>query len=325
MTGSVVERGRVRVAVLDDYQDAAPRSADWSLLDGRAEISFFSDHLDAHDDIVARLEPFDVIVAMRERTPFPRSLLAALPALRLLITTGPANASFDLVAAKEHGVTICGTGGLLHPTSELAWGLILAVARHIPAEDRAVRQGQWQRTLGAELGHRTLGLLGLGGLGQKMARVAHAFDMRVVAWSQNLTAERAEQVGVTRVDKDELFSGSDVVSVHLQLSDRTRGLVGAREFALMRPTAIFVNTSRGPIVDEAALVDALRDDRIAGAGLDVFDQEPLPADHPLVGLPNTVLTPHLGFVSAETYGIFYTHAVEDILGWLDGNPVRVIA
>lgn len=313
-----------RVAVLDDYQGVALEYADWGPLDGRVSVEVFDRTIDDADELVRTLRPFDVVVGMRERTPFPASLLDQLPNLRLLVTTGPANASFDVAAAAARGVVVSGTGGLLHPTSELTWGLILALTRHIPEEDRAIRAGGWQSTIGPELAGRTLGVLGLGRLGQRVARVAHAFDMSVVAWSQNLTEETAAAHGATLVGRDELFTTSDVVTVHLVLSERTRGLVGARELGMMRPTAYLVNTSRGPIVDEDALVDALRRGGIAGAGLDVFDREPLPADHPLRTLANTVLTPHIGYVATDIYRIFFRDVVEDIVAWLDGSPVRVV-
>lgn len=315
----------VRVAVLDDYQHVAIESADWSPLDQRASVQVFDRHIGDAEGLIRALHPFGVIVAMRERTPFPATLLRELPNLRLLITTGPANASFDMPAATEQGVIVSGTGGLLHPTSELAWGLILAVTRNIPREDRAIREGGWQQTVGPELAGRTLGVLGLGRLGQRVARVAHAFDMNVVAWSQNLTKETAKEHGATLVEKDELFATSDVVTIHLVLSERTQGLVSARELDLMSRTAYIVNTSRGPIVDEGALIEALRNGTIAGAGLDVFDREPLPVDHPLRSLPNTVLTPHIGYVAKDIYEIFFRDVVEDILAWLDGSPIRVIA
>jgi phosphoglycerate dehydrogenase-like enzyme len=311
---------------LDDYQDVALSSADWSGLDGRAEVEVFRDYLGSDPSkVIAALEPFDVVVCMRERTPFPAEVLSALPALQLLVTTGMANAAIDVAAANARGVTVCGTGGLLSPTSELAWGLIHSLTRKIPQEDRALREGRWQTTMGVELAGRTLGLLGLGGLGQRMARVARAFDMPIVAWSQNLTADVAAEHGATLVSKDELFARSDILSVHLKLSERTEGLVGARELALMKATAYLINTSRGPIVDTDALVAALHTGAIAGAGLDVFDVEPLPADHPLRSAPNTVLTPHIGYVGVDTYAIFFGQVVEDIVQWLEGAPVRVLS
>ncbi len=314
-----------RIAVLDDYQSVAATYADWSQVPKPIEVVEFSDHLDDADALAARLEPFDVVVAMRERTPFPRALLSRLPNLKLLVTTGAKNASIDIAAARERGVTVCGTGA--HPSGpvELTWALILAAARHLPAEDATVRAGGWQQTVGTDLAGATLGVVGLGRLGEKVARIGAAFGMDVVAWSQNLTAERAAEVGVRRVTKDELLTGADVVTIHLQLSDRTRGLIGAEELAQMKPTAILINTSRGPIVDEPALLDALRNDRLAGAGLDVFDTEPLPADHPLRSEPRAVLTPHLGYVTEATYEVFYRGAVEDVAAFLAGKPIRVIS
>jgi phosphoglycerate dehydrogenase-like enzyme len=315
----------VRVAVLDDYQGVARETADWSVLPPGTEVQVFRDHLVDEAAVAARLEGFDVVVAMRERTPFRRSLLTRLPALRLLVTTGMRNASIDVAAANEAGVVVCGTGGGGGSTAELTWGLILALLRQIPREDAATRAGSWQTTLGVDLEGKTLGVLGLGRLGTRVATVGRAFRMEVIAWSQNLTAERAAAAGATLVPKDELLRRADVVSIHLVLSDRTRGLLGARELALMRPTAYLVNTSRGPIVDEAALVEALRAGRIAGAGLDVFDQEPLPPGHPLLTAPRTVLTPHLGYVTRETYRVFFGDAVEDIGAFLAGTPLRVLS
>jgi phosphoglycerate dehydrogenase-like enzyme len=312
----------MRVAVLDDYQGVALACADWERLD--AEVEVFSDHLDSDDEVVERLRPFAAAVAMRERTPFPRARLERLENLRLLVTTGMRNASIDLEAARECGVTVCGTGALGPPTAELAWGLILALSRHICAEDARMRAGGWQHTIGPELTGHTLGLLGLGRLGTRMARIAQAFEMETIAWSQNLTAERAAEAGVAAVSKEELFRRADIVSVHLVLSERSRGLVGAAELGLMKPTAFLVNTSRGPIVDEAALLAALQEGRIAGAGLDVYDTEPLPVRHPLRSAPNTVLTPHIGYVTTGTYDVFYREAVEDIAAWLAGAPLRVL-
>ncbi|REF35988.1 D-2-hydroxyacid dehydrogenase family protein [Thermasporomyces composti] len=312
-----------RVAVLDDYQAVAESYADWGGLPD-TEVRFFHDHLDDEDALVDRLVGFDVLVLMRERTPLRRSLLARLPKLRLAVTTGMRNASIDLEAAREYGVVVCGTQGSAAATTELAWALILSLVRHIPAEDAAIRAGGWQHTVGTDLAGATLGLLGLGRLGRAMVPVARAFGMDVIAWSQNLTDQAAAEAGATRVDKDELFARSDVLSIHLVLSDRTRGLVGARELALMKPTAYLVNTSRGPIVDEQALLTALREGRIAGAGLDVFDREPLPTDHPLRQAPRTVLTPHIGFVTHRTYAQWYVGAVEAIAAFLAGRPINVL-
>jgi phosphoglycerate dehydrogenase-like enzyme len=313
-----------RVAILDDYQDVARRLADWPSLP--AEVVVFRDHLSDEAKVAARLADFDVVVAMRERTPFSRSLFERLPRLRLLVTTGMRNASIDLRAASDRGVVVSGTAGLPSPTAELTWALILALLRHVPREDRATREGRWQETLGTTLKGRTLGVLGLGQLGSRVARVGKAFEMDVIAWSQNLTAERAAAVGATLVgSRDELLARADIVTIHLVLSERTRGLVGARELGLMRPTAYLINTSRGPIVDEGALVATLRAGRIAGAGLDVYEEEPLPPDHPLRRLPNTVITPHLGYVTEETYQIFYSQALEDVRAFLAGAPVRVLS
>src|SRR5713226_372381 len=313
-----------RVALLDDYQNVAMRMADWKSLPADTEVMAFPDHIAEQDKLVARLADFDIVMALRERTPFPRSLLERLPKLKLLITAGMRNASIDMKAAADRGVVICGTAGLPYPTAELAWGLILSLMRHIPAEDRATREGKWQTSLGLGLNGKTFGALGLGTLGSRAARVGKAFEMEVLAWSQNLTAERAKEVGATLVTRDELLARSDIVSIHLVLGDRTRGLIGARELGLMKRSAYLINTSRGPIVDEAALIRALGDGTIAGAGLDVFDEEPLPLDHPFRRLPNIAITPHLGYVTAETYRTFYGHALEDIKAYLDGSPVRVI-
>jgi phosphoglycerate dehydrogenase-like enzyme len=315
----------LRVAVLDDYQDVAMRFGPWERLGAAAEVTAFRDHLDDEDALVARLAPFDAIVAMRERTPFPRGLLERLPSLRLLVTTGMRNAAIDLDAARDLGVLVSGTLGAAGPsTTELTWGLILALTRRICEEDASIRAGGWQHTIGPELSGRTLGLLGLGRQGAAVAAIGRAFGMETIAWSQNLTEERAAEAGATRVDKQELLGRADVVSIHLVLSDRTRGLVGAAELAAMRPTAYLVNTSRGPIVDDAALLAALRDGTIAGAALDVFDAEPLPPDHPLRSAPNTVLTPHIGYVSTGAYATFYADAVEDVAGFLARAPVRVL-
>jgi len=313
-----------RVAILDDYQNVAMGLADWKSLPAGAEVVAFRDHLHELDAVAKRLADFDVVVAMRERTAFPRALLEKLPKLRLLVTTGMRNASIDVKAAVEGGITVCGTSGLPYPTAELTWALVLALFRRIAVEDRTTREGKWQTTLGLGLNGKTLGVIGLGTLGSRVARYGKAFEMEVLAWSQNLTAERAAEVGATLVGKDELLRRSDVVSIHLVLSDRSRGLVGARELGLMKRTAYLVNTSRGPIVDEAALIRALQDGTIAGAGLDVFEPEPLPLDHPFRKLPNTVITPHLGYVTEETYRVFFGHALEDVQAFLRGAPVRVL-
>jgi phosphoglycerate dehydrogenase-like enzyme len=315
-------RVKPNVAVLDDYQQVARTFGDWDRLSARADVSVFSDHLADEDALVERLLPFAAIVLMRERTPFPRSLLARLPNLKLLATSGMWNAAIDLVACEEHGVTVCGTQVGGGGTAQLTWALILALAQQITTVDRDIREGRWQTGLGEELAGKTLGLLGLGRIGANVARAAQAFDMHVLAWSANLTDERAAAAGAERVERDELLRRSDVVSVHLVLSARTRGLLGRRELALLKPTAFLVNTSRGPIVDEAALIEVLEERRIAGAGLDVFDAEPLPLDHPLRRLPNTVLTPHIGYVSRESYAVVYPQLLEDVEAWLDGAPIR---
>ncbi|PVZ13073.1 D-2-hydroxyacid dehydrogenase family protein [Actinomycetospora cinnamomea] len=312
-----------RIAVLDDYQQVASTHADWDSLAAQ-EVTFFASHLGGADGVVAALEPYDVVVAMRERTAFPREVLERLPHLRLLVTTGPANVAIDVAAARERGVTVSGTGGVSPstPTVELTWALILAVARHVPAEDRAVREGGWQHTVGHDLAGRRLGVIGLGGLGKPVATVGLAFGMDVVAWSQHLDPDDARAAGVTPVGKDELLATSDVVTLHVKLSARTTGLVGRDDLSRMKPTALLVNTSRGPIVDEDALVEALHAGTIGGAGLDVFGTEPLPVDSPLRTLPNTVLTPHLGYVTEGSYDVFYRDAVEDIAAWADGAPIR---
>jgi len=313
-----------RVAVLDDYQDLARDYGSWERLDGRVELQTFTDHLADDDALVARLEPFEVIVAMRERTPFPKARLERLPKLRLLITTGMANAAIDLSAAKQLGVVVSGTTGGSDATAELTWGLVLALTRHICDEDRNVRDGRWQRTIGPELAGRTLALVGLGRLGSKVAAYGAAFSMEVIAWSENLDATQARSLGVEPVGKDELLARADILSIHTRLSERTRGLIGLNELELMKPSAYLVNTSRGPIVDETALLDALRAGRIAGAALDVFEREPLPVDHPLQSAPNTVLTPHIGYVGQRAYEGFYRGIVENLESWLAGDPIRVL-
>ena len=314
----------MRVAILDDYQDVAMKMADWAALPQGWEPVVFRDHLADEDALVERLQGFDAVVGMRERTAFPARVLGRLPDLRLLITTGARNASFDVNAATELGIVVCGTGGAGEGPTELTWGLIIGLLRKIPQEDRLTREGHWQTSIGVGLKDKTLGLIGLGHIGGLMARVGNAFQMNVIAWSQNLTAGRAAECQASLVDKDTLFKESDIASVHLRLSDRTRGLVGAREIGLMKPTACLVNISRGPIVDEAALVDALERRAISGAALDTFDVEPLPKDHPLLKLDNTILAPHLGYVTEEGYRAFYGGAIEDLRAYAAGEPVRVI-
>jgi len=314
----------LNIAILDDYQGIAQQIVDWSQLPKGTELKVFRDHLADEDRLVERLQDFQVIMGMRERTPFPRSLLARLPNLQLLITTGRRNASFDIEAATEMGIVTCGTPGTGEGPTELTWGLIISMLRQIPQEDSESRRGKWGTTIGIGLKGKTLGMVGLGHIGSLVARVGAAFDMNIIAWSQNMTAERATECGATLVDKDTLFRESDVVSIHLQLSDRTRGLVGAHEIRLMQSTSYLVNISRGPIVDEAALVQALRQRSIAGAGLDTFDVEPLPLDHPFLKLNNTVITPHLGYVTQESYEAFYNGVIENINAFVGGEPIRVI-
>ena len=314
----------MKIAVLDDYQSAAEGLADWSLLPAGADVTFFSDHLTSEDALAERLADFDVVMGMRERTPFQRTLLERLPKLRLLVTTGRRNASFDIEAATDLGIAVCGTDGAGEGPTELVWGLILGIVRQIPLEDRLSREGKWGTTVGVGLKGKTLGCLGLGHIGSGVARVAAAFDMNIIGWSQNLTAERAQECGATLVDKDTLFRESDIVSIHLVLSDRTRGLVGAHELSLMKPTSYLVNISRGPIVDEAALVDVLQRRAIAGAALDVFAVEPLPADNPLLKLDNTLILPHLGYVTDDSYRAMYSGVIEDIRAFSSGEPVRMI-
>lgn len=315
----------MRVAVLDDYQHVATTMADWTQLPKDVTVTCFTDHEPKPDALAERLKGYEIVCIMRERTPFTRAVFEKLPDLKLLITTGMRNASVDMQAAKDHGVTVCGTSGSTHPTPELAFALMLCLARNIPNENAAMRQGHWQLQVGLGLKGRTLGLLGLGNLGSRVAKYAQAFEMDIIAWSQNLTAEAAAEKGVRRVEKDELFQQSDFISVHLVLSDRSRGIVGARELELMKRTAYIINTSRGPIIDEDALADALRSGSIAGAGIDTYSVEPVPKTNPLLDLPNTVLTPHLGYVTADTYEIFYGQTVENIVAWLKGEPIRVIS
>ena len=313
-----------RIAVLDDYQRAAQDAADWSLLGDDVVVTFFHDHVDEHRQLVNRLTPFDIVVAMRERTAFPGEVLRELPDLGLLVATGMHHSLIDFAAATQLGITVCGTQSWRGATAtvELTWGLIFALARGIATEDSAIRSGGWQVGLGTLLEGKTLGIVGLGNLGSLLPPVATALGMRTVAWSTNLTHERAADVGVERLDHDEFFASSDFVSVHLKLSPRSHGYVGRTEFDLMKPTAFLINTSRGPVVDEAALLDALRSRRIAGAALDVYDREPLPVDHPLRSVPNALLTPHIGYATVETYRDYYGQAVEDIIAFRRGNPLR---
>ncbi|MEV6837142.1 D-2-hydroxyacid dehydrogenase family protein [Streptomyces sp. NPDC051133] len=315
-----------RCAVLDDFQDVATTFGDWSALGDRVEVVTFTEHFAGEDALVAALADFDCVVTLRERVPFPASLLDRLPRLKLLIASGMRNSSIDYAAARANGVTVCGTQSSSTPPVELTWALLLGLARGVVQENNALREGgPWQSTVGADLYGRTLGLLGLGKIGALVARVGLAFGMEVTAWSQNLTKERADEVGVSLApSKEELLASSDFVSVHLKLSDRTRGLLGAAELALLQPTAYLINTSRAAIVDQDALLSALHEGRIAGAGLDVFDVEPLPAGHPMRTAPRLLATPHLGYVSRANYERYYGQAVEDVQAYLDGDPVRVL-
>lgn len=312
------------VTILDDYQQVAIDSADWSAVREQYQVRALSEHISDPDELAAELADSEVVVAMRERTPFPAALLRRLPSLRLLITTGMRNASIDVAAARAQGVTVCGTSGTGNAVPEITIGMIIALTRHFAQEDAAVRAGGWQHTIGPGLAGSTLGVLGLGRLGVPVAQLAQALQMTVIAWSPHLTQKRAEPHGVRAVGKAELFSSSDVLTIHMPLSGDTRGLVGAQELARMKPSAYLINTSRGPIVDEPALIDALRTGRIAGAGLDVYDTEPLPRTHPLRSMPNTLLLPHIGYVTTDTYRAWFTQVVEDILAWSAGTPLREI-
>ncbi len=310
-----------RIAILDDYQNVALSLADWSVLDARATVTVFNDHLADPDAVVERLQPFDIVCVMRERTPMTRTIIERLPKLRLIASTAFRNASIDLKAAEERGVQVVHTGYTSAPTIELTWALILGSARNLVAENGSLRSGGWQRSIGDDMSGQTLGVLGLGNVGGAVAQIGKAFGMNVIAWSQNLTAERAAATNAELVSKEELFRRADVVSVHVVLSDRTRGLVGASELAIMKPTARLVNTSRGPIVVEADLIASLKAQKIAGAAIDVFDQEPLPVDHPFRTLPNVLSTPHIGYVSRGLYTRFYQDTVENIRSWLDGQAI----
>lgn len=311
--------------ILDDYQNVALKMADWSALRERINLRVSTAPVTG-EALIALLAEAEIVVMMRERTPFPAALFAALPKLKLLVTTGMRNASIDFAAAAKHGVTVCGTSSAPGTTAELTWGLIHALTRAIPAENANFHAGgPWQTSVGRDLRGTTLGIIGLGNLGQRVARVGTAFDMNVLGWSRSLSDETAKSVGAERAATlHELLRQSDIVSIHVPLNDGTRGLIGAAEFGLMKPQALLINTSRGPIVDEAALIDALKSGRIAGAGLDVYDTEPLPTQHPLRGLPNVVATPHLGYVTQANYRAYFSGVVEDIARWLDNNPVRVL-
>ena len=307
---------RARVAILDDYQNVALSMADWTPVTTQADVTVFNDHVADPDELVARLEPFHVVFVMRERTPLPRNVIDRLPNLGMIASTGPFNAAIDTDAAAAAGIHVGTTGGSVASTVELTWALILAAARNLVAERNAVAEGRWQVSVGRELERRVLGVLGLGRIGSRIARIGTAFGMDVVAWSQNLTPENAAEDGARYLPRDEFFATADVLTVHLKLSERSRGLIGAGELAMMKPTALLVNTSRGPIVDEAALIDALRSGTIAGAALDVFDTEPLPPDHPLRTMANVTATPHLGYVADRPYRIFHRDAVAAIAEWL---------
>ncbi|GAB7542602.1 D-2-hydroxyacid dehydrogenase family protein [Cupriavidus sp. 8B] len=312
---------RIKVAILDDYQNVALTMADWSPLRGLADITVFDDHVGDSDALVDRLRPFNVLCVMRERTPLPRGILERLPNLRLIASTGPGNASIDEDAAAELGIEVRHTGYESTPTIEFTWALIFAMVRNIPQERQSVANGGWQLSVGEELSGKTLGLLGLGRVGSAVARIAAAFGMKVIAWSQNLTAEHAAEVGARLVGKDEIFASSDILSIHVRLSQRTHHLVGATELAKMKSTSRLVNTSRGQIIDTAALLDALKAGKIAGAALDVFDAEPLPNPHPLRNLPNVLATPHVGYVSKELYRTFYGDTVQNIVNWLQSASI----
>ena len=313
-----------KVALLDDYQQVALQYAEWDSLSPECSVTVFYDHLTDEGAIVDRLMDFDIVMALRERTPLPRTLLERLPNLKMIASAGMRNAAIDLDAATELGIMVCGTEGSSRATMELTWGLILGLLRRLPLEHEATRAGNWQRTLGIGLAGKTIGIIGLGNIGSQMAEVARAFHMNILAWSQNLTQEHAEANGARLVSKNELLRKSDIVTIHTRLSDRTRGLLGMGELAMMKPTAYLVNSSRGPIIDEGALIETLKSGAIAGAGLDVFDEEPLPADHPLLTLDNVLLTPHLGYVTQETYRVFYGQTLDNIRSYLEGNLQRVM-
>jgi D-3-phosphoglycerate dehydrogenase len=313
-----------RCAILDDYQDVGLKLADWSKVK-EVEVKSFNEHLGSAENVIKALQGFQIVSMMRERTPFPRAVIEALPDLKLLITTGARNASIDMAACAERGITVCGTTSHGNPTTGIAFGLILELTRRIGWENARLKAGAtWQVTLGMDIEGKTLGVLGLGKLGARAAGVGKAFGMKVIAWSQNLTPEKCKEIGVDYVSKEDLFRQADVITIHLQLSQRTRGLVTATELGLMKRAAYLVNTSRGPIIDEKALIAALNDKRIAGAGLDVFDVEPLPLDHPFRRMDNVVITPHLGYVSQQNYAGYFPDIVDDIRGWIDGKPVRVV-
>lgn len=309
----------VKIAILDDYQNVALEMADWSALRGRASIEVFSDHITDPDRLIDRLLPFDIICVMRERTPLPREIIERLPRLKLIASTGGKNASIDGEAAAERGIIVTKTGGSLVPPIELTWALILAAVRNVASENASLRAGGWQRSVGEEIKGKTLGILGLGNIGGQVANIGRAFGMKVISWNERMTKAKADEIGVRLVSKEDLFKEADILSIHLVLVDATRGLVGGPELALMKPTSWLINTSRGPIADEAALVKALTARKLAGAALDVFDVEPLPAKHPFRVLDNVLATPHLGYVSRSQYEVFYGGIVESVSAWLDGR------
>lgn len=322
MTGREMTGHQVRVAVLDDYQDVALSMADWSGVKRRAKVHVFTDHLEEPQPLVERLAGYDVVVLMRERTPFPGEVIRALPNLQLIVTTGPRNASIDVAAAHEQGIAVSGTGSLGSAPAELTWALVLGLSRHLVEEVDNVRSGGWQTTVGRDLAGRTLGIIGLGRIGTQVAVVGRAFGMTVLAWSHNLTAQRAAQIDATAVPLDELLGSSDVVTVHQVLSDRTKGLIGARELGLMKHGALLVNTSRAAVVDTQALIAALEAGTLGGAALDVFDEEPLRVDDPLRTTTGLLLTPHIGYVTEAVYRRFFGDVVADIEAFLDGNPIN---
>jgi D-3-phosphoglycerate dehydrogenase len=316
----------VRAAILDDYQSVALKFADWSALANDVEVKVFTAPIGGDEAVIKALQGFAVVCMMRERTPFNRKVIEGLPELKLLITTGARNASIDLEACAERGITVCGTGGFGNPTAGIAFGLMLELTRRVGFENARMKAGEpWQVTIGQDLEGLTLGVLGLGKLGQRVAAIGKAFGMKVIAWSQNLTPEKAQEGGATYVTKEELLRHADILTVHVVLSERSRGLIGAADLGMMKRTAYLINTARAPIVDQAALLKALQEKKIAGAGLDVFEVEPLPVDHPYRKLENIVLTPHLGYVSEQNYRKQYAEVIEDIRAWLDKKPLRVIA
>jgi phosphoglycerate dehydrogenase-like enzyme len=314
----------VQIAVIDDWQDVARNVVDWSLLDDIGQVTFVHDYPADNETLAQRLADFEVICVMRERTRFDADLLGRLPNLKLLLTGGMRNAALDFKAAAALGIQVCGTDSYKHAAPELTWALIMAATRNLVAEANALRAGQWQQSLGGDLHGKTLAILGLGSIGQRVAQFGQVFGMRVIAWSENLTAERAAEVGVSYVTKQELFEQADVLSVHLVLSERSRGIVDAQALDWMKPTALLVNTARGPIVDEAALIKALQKNHLAGAALDVFDEEPLPELHPFRTLDNVLATPHVGYVSRQNYQQFFSQMIEDIQAWAAGAPVRLL-